>query len=321
MKTALLKIKSILGLQQTKTLNPQPQTVLQNNKISKLIDDQGYYVGDFLDIEKCKELMSVFDHFYNDKNPENGAFMGVISEKVHLCINNIVIEKLNEWFCDFNTINAFVVKIPGNKSFVPLHQDVAAVDELKFSAINVWIPLQDITKDNGVMYIVPHSHRIFSPYRGANIDALTKNIEKELQPYFIPLYIKRGQALIFDSRMFHFSPPNLSQSNRVVTVCRIFPKAAKMISFFKDCNHKDNVIEMWQCEDDYLLKKNGYDDSVRPPHAKLIGYKKADTTPLSVEEFEKRRKALGIEVQENAIPKNEYFSILNQEFSVGFERP
>jgi len=314
-------IRELLGVSTSKISLPQPQTILKDKIVSLKIDDVGYCIVDFLSDEKCQKLTDVFEKYHKAPDHNDGVFMGVISKKVHTDIKDVLHEELEFWFHNYKPVNAYVVKVPGQKSFVPIHQDVAAIDELKFSTLNVWIPLQDVTIDNGVMYVVPRSHYIFSPYRGANVDALSKNIETELRPYFKPLYLKKGQALFFDSRMFHFSPPNLSDSNRIITVCRIFPKEAKMISYYKDPSKDDGTIEIWQCQDDYLLNKNGYDDNARPPHAKLIGQKKVDTSPISREEFDKRRIKLGIETQPSAMPENEYYAILNQQFSVAFERP
>ncbi len=311
----------IFGIPKTPTFKPRTQTVLQDTELTKQVNEEGYCVVDFLSKNEKDSLLAVIDKFHTTNDNGSGAFLGVISKNIHDAINEILINTLHKWFYDFNTVNAFLVKTPGKHGQVPIHQDVAAIDEEKFSTVNVWIPLQDITAENGVMYVVPKSHHIFSPYRGANIDALTKNIEKEIRPFFKPIYLKVGQALFFDSRMFHFSPPNQSDKKRVITVCRIFPKAAKMISYFKEKGSVDNKIEMWQCQDDYLIYKNGYDDNERPPHAKLLCCKQVESIPISAADFEKRRVALGIEPQENAMSVEEYMEALDKPFAVGFERP
>jgi hypothetical protein len=321
MNTLVKTLKKIWGLKHKTNFVPQPQIVLQDEFLTKQLNEKGYAIVNFLSEEKCATLLTVFEQFHAAKSNSDGAFLGIISKNIHDAINVVVLDLLDSWFKNYNTTNAFLLKTPGKNSFVPIHQDIAAIDEKKFSTVNVWIPLQDITSENGVMYVVPYSHHIFSPFRGANIDALTKNIEKELQPYFKPIYLKKGEALFFDSRMFHFSPPNLSSHNRIITVCRIFPKEAKMISYFKEKESNDNKIEIWQCADDYLIYKNGYDDNARPPHATLIGNEYVDSTPLNAEEFDKKRIALGIIPQADAMPAEQYFAGLNQPFFVGFERP
>ncbi len=297
-----------------------PQTVIRNAEITSQLNENGYCIVDFLSATQLQSLRDVNEKFCKTKDAENGAFLGVISKNIHDALHDILTASLNKWFHDFKEINAFVIKTPGKSSFVPIHQDVTAIDEEKYSTTNVWIPLQSIDEKNGVMYIVPRSHHIFFPYRCATIDPLTKNIEHVLQPYFIPIYLKAGQALFFDTRMFHYSLPNLSDQNRVVTVCRVFPKEADMVAYFKEPG-SDSKIEMWRCPDDFLIYKHTQNENERPLNATLLGYKVANTEPLTLEEFEERRKVLGIVSQQNDASSAAYLETLRHPFSVGYDHP
>jgi len=53
-----------------------------------------------------------------------------------------------------------------------VHQDMTLVDESKFSGINIWVPLVDLTEKNGVLQVLPGSHRIFPRYRGSTIPGI-----------------------------------------------------------------------------------------------------------------------------------------------------
>ncbi len=297
-----------------------PQTIFQDSSLAAKLYEEGFAVVDFLNTSDIASLSEVFVRHYTDRTSPDGAFVGVISQAVHDDMDKVLKPKMNEWFLDYMNINAFVAKVPGRGSHVPLHQDVAAIDENKYSSVNVWMALQDVTAENGPLYLVPRSHHIFFPYRCSNIDAYTKNIESTIGSYFMPVYLKAGQALIFDSRLFHFSPPNLTNNIRVIANCRIFPQKAKMLAYYRDRDFTDPRIEVWQCQDDYLIYKNSYDETRRPPNAKLEGYIDVDTAPISTEEFERRRQELRIEQQPDAeLINKKLIEILQRPFAVGYK--
>ena len=60
---------------------------------------------------------------------------------------------------------------------------------------------------------------------------------------------------------------------------------------------KDTSIEVWSCPEYFLISTVGYNEDMRPAGATLIGYKNANIEPLTIEEFEEKRKLLGIQVQ------------------------
>ena len=53
---------------------------------------------------------------------------------------------------------------------------------------------------------------------------------------------------------------------------------------------------MWRCPEDYFMKYNGFEDNRRPEGGSLLGYVNQPSL-LNIEEFEKKRIALGIEIK------------------------
>jgi ectoine hydroxylase-related dioxygenase (phytanoyl-CoA dioxygenase family) len=70
--------------------------------------------------------------------------------------------------------------------------------------LTLWCPLQDITKDNGGIRVIPGSHKINDNIEALGCEAFYNDIEQELiASYFIPLYPKAGECLIFDDTLLH----------------------------------------------------------------------------------------------------------------------
>ncbi|MFN8321305.1 MAG: phytanoyl-CoA dioxygenase family protein [Chitinophagales bacterium] len=274
---------------------PVRHTFFRDQTIAEALHTDGYYVVDFLGETERRRLLDTYEKYRKKSDGGKGAFYGEMSSDIHYAIEGILRHSWDKWFVDYKSVvNGFVVKTAGEFSQCPIHQDVADIDETKFSSINVWAPLQPITPMNGALHIVPKSQHIFVPYRAATIDPLTKNIEDIIRPYFIPLFLELGQALFFDARMFHYSPPNFSDKIRLAAFCRICPSAADVVTFFKEHGDIGSPIEMFKCPDDYVVQSTPERDNVRPKGCESLGFKYMNTKPLSAKQFERRRKKLGI---------------------------
>ncbi len=272
-----------------------PYTFFKDERIAAGVYEDGYYISDFASADQCRQIVEIYERLHVHRGEDSGAFFGEISKSIHEALMPILSESLDRYFADYRSmVNAFVIKTPGQSGRVPIHQDSASVDETLFSNINVWLTLQDTTEDNGALYVVPRSHHIFTPYRAATITPYISSIENSLQAYFTPLYLKAGQALIFDSRMFHYSPPNLSGKKRIISICKICSDKADVIAYYRDPNVPGAPIEMWHCPPDHLHYGENHNDTIRPQKSSLVRYIHNDVTPMSHKEFEKRRIAAGI---------------------------
>jgi len=248
---------------------------------------EGYVIADFLSSTELSLIRKSYEENCNERQNDSGVFFGEISTEIHRRNVAILAEKFNHWFINYKLmVSAFVVKLPGISSKVPIHQDTASVDETKYSSINIWVPLEDVDESNGALYIIPKSHHVFMPYRCATLDPITKNIEPLLEPYFIPVNLKAGEAILFDSRLFHYSPPNLSGNPRVALVTKVCPEEASIIAYFCDCELDKTRIEMWKCNDDYLRHPENHNDTIRPRNCTLVDIKKCDVLPLTATDFE-----------------------------------
>src|SRR5690606_21476682 len=115
---------------------------------------------------------------------------------------------------------------------------------MKYSCLSVWIPLQDTNLANGCLSVVPHSHKMFAPYRGISFPQQFENISNTVRKYLQPIEMKAGEILLFDNRLVHTSGVNSSGADRVVVMSGIFPSEAKIISCYKDTAVEKSPIEI-----------------------------------------------------------------------------
>jgi hypothetical protein len=234
---------------------------VKNSNTMETLHDIGFDIIGNIGETKTAELIDFYQHLHDFKSPEGGMFYSIYStdleyrKKVHDKIGEILNDVFENYFTNYKSVvNSYIVKIAGDKSAFTLHQDTTGLDETKYSALSVWIALQDTTIENGCLCVVPKSHRMFHPYRGISFKSPFSEIEPELRKYLVPINMKAGEILAFDNRLVHYSPPNTSTAPRLVILSGIFPKEAK----FEICYKEEHInpfapIEIYEQADDYLL--------------------------------------------------------------------
>ncbi len=124
----------------------------------------------------------------------------------------------------------FMVKEPGlADSAMRMHQDWSFVDETRFLAVHVWIPLVDVDAVNGAMVVIPGSQHLGDPIRPhADACPLEEVLERLTSAYGVALPMRAGEALLYDGRLVHGSPPNQSDRVRVAASCICVPCEAPL---------------------------------------------------------------------------------------------
>lgn len=237
-------------------------TALKNSKLKNEIFENGFAVIS-IDFSILTKLKHVYNENHKLKHENGGMFYSVYSEnleyrnKIHLELGKILSPFYQETFINYKVVlNSFIIKGFGEKSEFQVHQDSTGLDESKYSPLSVWIPLEAVNENNGSLHVIPKSHHYATPFRGISIKPNFQDYTKDLMPYFKPLNLEKGQAIIFDNRLIHTSSKNLSNQNRVVVMSGIFPKDAKIISCYQSEN--SDFIEIFEQNDDFLLQNKAF---------------------------------------------------------------
>ncbi|MCO5233315.1 MAG: phytanoyl-CoA dioxygenase family protein [Chitinophagales bacterium] len=298
-------LKNIFNNKPSQSWSPIPHFVIKNNHIRDEVDSIGYSIPTRLDEHTLNQLRELYHETHKFNLQKGGMFYSVYSgdlnyrAKVHETIGSILKDTYNKLFDEYKIVlNSFIVKVNGPDSEFGLHQDSTGLDEMKFSPLSVWIPLQDTTIENGCLTVIPRSFKLFSPYRGISFPEPFQSVHDEARHYLQPINLMAGDVLIFDNRLVHYSPPNNSDAERIVVMSGIFPQEAKLISCYKDVTQKNHEIEIFEQADDYLLTfKNFFHDcTCRPETGELKEKVNWNIKALNKDEFTQLMK-------ENEIPK------------------
>ncbi|MEH2138370.1 glycosyltransferase [Nostoc sp.] len=164
-----------------------------------------------------------------------------------------------------------VFKSPDVFSEMPLHQDPSLVDERSLKSFGVWCPLIDVHEQNGCLLVVKKSHLLNSQLRPLfvfNGFPYSQDILSLLQQnYLTSIPMKAGQALIYDKRLFHGSPPNSTAIERVAAVCGLVPENILTHFCYRE-TPTSSKIELFEVEDEFYDR---YIVGQKPEGVKRLG--------------------------------------------------
>ncbi len=151
-------------------------------------------------------------------------------------------------------VGIFLVKRPGEDGEFHVHQDWTLVEESMFRGITVWVALCDTDIDNGCLHVVPKSHLYCNNIRGENIEPPTHHIKSFIESdYCVPIPMKAGEAIFFDHRLLHYSPPNRTLQTRVSVGLVVIPQETTLIHYNRR-NEQDELVTKYIANDDFLLE-------------------------------------------------------------------
>jgi phytanoyl-CoA hydroxylase len=105
-----------------------------------------------------------------------------------------------------------VTKYPHSSGTVPWHQDHGYAPMRPATFLTCFLALEDITEDNGCLWVVAGSHR-GGPLDHVPAGAILR-VDAEVGDEARPVPLAKGSLLTFSSLTFHHSGPNLTDSYR-----------------------------------------------------------------------------------------------------------
>lgn len=218
-----------------------------------------------------------------------------IKRKVDTEIASLLTSKLTSSFVNHRLLTYFfLVKGKGDNSVLRLHQDWNIIDERKYRAYNLWIPLSDSSVKNGTLFAIKGSHNFPLNIRGAAIPPKYASQFETAKKYLTPFNVKTGEALLFDSSLLHYSPPNHSKNSRTAIINNVIPADAETMCFHG--KEKDGQLEVnrYDVPDDLFIHYNDFNNQKDSPnpvgvHQETIDY--GNTTDVSSLELKSLLKA------------------------------
>lgn len=259
----------------------------------RAFERDGFVVLDFFSADEVQSMRQLFEElrpeglkgFYTTTFEDSPQYR----TRVDLALREVFQRPVARHFQQYKYFfSSFIVKAPDPKSELILHQDMTLVDEARYAGLNIWVPLVDLTLENGPLCVLPGSHRLKPTYRGSSLPDIYDGLEREVRSVMTPLLLQAGQAVAFDQSLLHYSPANVSEKERIVVNTFISHEAAKIRICWHDKEHAPDKVELFAQEDDFLrhYANFGTDIFSRPSIGDSLGYVDYDFPKLHLEELE-----------------------------------
>lgn len=244
--------------------------IFKNADLDAQLKDKGYVIIPFLDDDQLNTLRTTF---YDSKPSIDKGFHSTSTnnnleyrENVNDLIQSVYNPLAQQLLEDYEPVYAsFVVKEPGLEGNFPLHMDWSMVDEREYISLAFWSPLVDINTQNGALIVLDESHKIGLSYRGGPflfqaLDEKRESLSKFQQQ---TLFLKAGEVVIYDHRIFHGSLPNLTNETRPALNFTMKPKEAQLLHY----HHNSDEIQVYNITPDFF---NYYVMGERPQGLNLV---------------------------------------------------
>ena len=241
-------------------------SIVINKEGDSALATEGYITFPFLKESDIKKLQVYYEqfqkeeltHFYSSTHSPDFEFRKLTSDFIKSVIEPLLPDVLK----DYKLLGgAFVVKPANGKGILQPHQDWNLVDESKGRSYNLWIPLVDVTVENGAVFVLPKSHSKIKTYRGPGVESIFTNIEQEVWGDLKPLPMKAGEALLYDHALLHGSPPNRTSTYRLGVVLGVVNKNVELQLIGKN----KGIMKSYICDENFFLSKNTETDFVQLP--------------------------------------------------------
>ncbi len=178
--------------------------------------------------------------------------------------------------CNFDLGGSILIK--GKGSYLPPHQGTPLVDESKQIVSYIWMPTESVGRDNGTFMAIPGSHIWGSVQRSSQNEVWPfKDYINNLESLLEPIYVEKGDILIFDSALIHASLENVTNTPRIAANATIIPKNPEFVQYVELRLLNALYIKKYLVDRDYwtsgnystVLKKYKF-ELVRKHHSKSI---------------------------------------------------
>lgn len=263
------------------------RTIFKDPHLQRQFDEKGYVLLSTLNAEEAEHLLNYYKNQEFDNKIEAGFHISLdnqnedLVKEVGATINKTLAPKMESVFDDCQIFTAsYVIKEPGLQNIVPPHQDWTFVDETQFCSATVWTALMDVTEKNGALGVIPGSHTIFNHKRSSPSPQSKSPLADHiftLFPFVDVIEMKAGESLIFDNRLIHASPPNLSDQARIAVGIGITQAEAQLKHFYQ--NPLSGKLEEYDVNKDFYTWFNNkrlsdfFDSGKSPEGAALSGSK------------------------------------------------
>ncbi len=246
------------------------KATFKNEIYEKTISENGFVaVRNFLSPEKTSTLLALYKQHHAIAESDAGMWNSMynlskdIAPQISQSILATITPELNDLFESYAApVASFMSKNPNELGICDLHRDFSILDESKFEYRNVWIPLVDITLQNGALYALAGSHKIFNYPLPMFCKWPYSHLQDKLDKHIDVFTVKAGDMVVYSDRTLHGSYLNKSQTSRPVIHLGALHPEYELAYYYLG---PDNVVKIFEVPYSFFFENNFGDQTGRFP--------------------------------------------------------
>jgi hypothetical protein len=263
----------------------------KNPALEQELNENGFVViPGFLPKEDIDRLLTFYKASHNERvigcwNSLYDLPVGAGGE-LSVQIREVAEPHLDKLFNDWQFPSAlFIVKNPGRNHESLVHRDDTIHDENEMQYRQCWVPLVDLTTENGALYMVPKSHQLFTDSRPMFAKWPYEHLRPRLEREFETLYAKAGDLIVYLDKTLHGSYKNTSNETRPVFQGGIMHKEARPL--YTRYVAERNEVEIYEVDPQFFFNKEYMNPVVNKkyPLIKVEKYTSTEITEAKLDEF------------------------------------
>jgi len=301
--------------------------LFKNQEHQEFFDKNGYILLPALNQDDISQLIDLYDELGIKDEKGYGFHVGMDNKDKSLVtkmvntIKEITLPKVQEYLFDTQLFTAsFVVKEPNPMGVVPPHQDWSFVEnEVDHCSVTCWIPLQDVNMDNGCMGVIKGSNHFFESHRPSPSPQVETPLKKHMYtifPFLELIEMKAGEALLFNNKTIHASPPNITNQTRLAVGLGFTQKEAEIRHYYLKPGTQDTLLKYKITPDFFLKYDNAQLSELYDKGEFILGEGEPEEMPYVFEDLEASEFAKMIQDA-----GNQYNSVLVNRMSQLFANP
>jgi len=278
----------------TELMTPPQQATFRDPELDARFRRDGFVVVDFATPDMIAELLAQYERV--DSGISDGYYPSLMSPdlgykaEAHAAVRDCMWPVLGDLLEGYEPLlGVYMVKHPGPDTEVVPHQDWILADESIRPTMTAWTPLTPVSDESGRMRVLPGSHLWLEGLRGSPSfpTQWESDYERVRDELMEPVDISLGQAMVYDIRLLHGTPPNRSDATRVVTSLYAIPEGATPIHYYRD--PEDGTVAGYEVPSDFCTRFNIGDV---PQGKQFVEIRDYSIEPMSFDEIAAQHAAV-----------------------------
>jgi hypothetical protein len=225
---------------------------LKNKILEVELSQNGFLlIKNFLNPNEVNKIFELYKTHHPQSDTDTGMWNSLYNAGTEngLEISRLVLEilkpRLDAVFDSYYApVATFMSKNANPNSSCDLHRDYTTADETLYQYRNIWIPLVDTTMDNGTLYVVRGSNRIFDYTLPMFCEWPYKSLHHELLELTETIECNAGDMVVYLDKTLHGSHINRSNDSRPVIHFGALHPDVRLLFHFLDRN--TNMVKAYE---------------------------------------------------------------------------